>query len=59
MNVPPYVEQKFKGAETVDDLKVIIADILDEYDVGILAQLEGRIEELEDGTIKKRGRITK
>lgn len=59
MNVPPYVELKYKAAETVDDLKVIIADILDEYDVGILAQLEGRIEELETNTIKKRGRRTK
>ncbi|MFV9677862.1 MAG: hypothetical protein ACNYVW_09470 [Methanosarcinales archaeon] len=55
MNVPPYVEQKFKAAETIDNLKAVIVEILDEYNFGILSPLERRIEELEDKTIKKRG----
>lgn len=49
MNIPPFIEQKFKAAETVEELKEAITDILEEYNFGILSLLEERISELEAG----------
>lgn len=50
MDIPPFLEQKFKDAKTVDDLKAVIADILKEYNFGILSPLEERISKLEEDT---------
>ena len=47
MNLPPLLERNFRAAKTVEELKEVIADILDEYDFGILAEHEGRIDKLE------------
>jgi len=47
MNLPPFLEHKFKSAETVGDLKEAIVDILEEYDFGILSEHERRIGGLE------------
>ncbi len=43
----PLLTFKLSEAETIEDLKRVIAEILDEYDYGILGEHERRIEELE------------
>jgi len=48
MNIPPHVKQKLETAKTVDNLKEVITDILDEYDFGILSELRQRINDLEE-----------
>ena len=53
MNLPPFLEKKFKAAETLDELKEVIADILDERDFGILAEYERRIGVLEKESLDK------
>ena len=52
MSISPFAKNKFKGVKTVDELKVAIVAILEEYDFGILAEHESRIEELEKGEKK-------
>lgn len=49
MNLPPHIKEKVKAAETIEDLKAAITDILDEYNFGILSLLEERISALEAG----------
>jgi len=44
----PLLVFKLSEAETIEDLKRVIAEILDEYDYGILEEHERRIEELEN-----------
>ena len=53
MNLPFSLEQKFKAAKTVEELKVVIVAILEEYDFGILAEHERRIGELEKESLDK------
>jgi len=56
MNLPPVLENAFKNAETVSELKTVIAEILEEYDYGILAELKRRIEMLETKKESRRGK---
>ena len=49
MSVSPFAKNKFKEVKTVDELKVAIVAILEEYDFGILSEHEERIEKLEKG----------
>ena len=53
MNLPPFLERKFKAAETLSELKEAIADILEERDFGILAEHERRIEKLEKKSLEE------
>ena len=53
MNLPFFLEQKFKAAKTLDELKEAIAGILEERDVGILSEHERRIGELEKESLDK------
>ena len=53
MNLPPFLEKKFKAAETLDELKEVIAGILEEYNFGILSEHERRIGELEKESLDK------
>ena len=48
MNIPKSVKDKLCQADTKDDLKKAIIAILEEYDFGILAEHERRIEKLEE-----------
>lgn len=47
MKLPPYLIKRLKDAEKVSELIDVIADILEEYDFGILSEHERRIENLE------------
>ena len=47
MNIPPELQKRLENAEKMSELIDVIADILEEYDFGILSEYERRIEELE------------
>jgi len=47
MNLPPFLKTALKSAKTVEELKAVLVAIFNEYDFGILAEYERRIEELE------------
>lgn len=53
MSVSSFAKNKFKDVKTVEELKVAIVDILEEYDFGILSDHERRIETLEKESLDK------
>ena len=53
MNIPSKLQKRLENTEKVSELIDAIADILEEYDFGILAEHERRIEELEKKSLDK------